>query len=537
MRMILRPARRASGLLRNYISLSGAAIVVASCISILFFFVAESFGSRDNPYLGMFTYIIFPVFLVAGLVVMGIGALRERRRRIHEGESEIAPYPTFDLNDPAKRRRFFVFAAVSLIFIFVSLMGSYRAYEYMDSVEFCGQACHTPMNPEFTAYKVSPHARVRCTECHVGSGAEWYLRAKFSGVRRLYAELLNNYSRPIPSPVHDLRPAKDTCEQCHWPKKFFGSRLKTFSHFGYDETNTQRDFRLLINIGGGDETTGPVTGIHWHMNLANQITFVSTDDQRQVIPWVRLKDGNGKVTDYIADGAALTSDEIEHATKRQMDCTDCHNRPTHIFLSPDRAVNESLAAGRLDASLPYLKRQAVELLSKSYASKGEAMRAIASGLSDYYRANHADLYLAKQGSINQAVAEIQRIFDTYFFPEMKTDWQAHPDNIGHFNTEGCFRCHDGRHTSSDGKVIRKDCDLCHTMLDQKEEGAAVALENGAFRHPVNLGNVERFKCAECHSGKGLSFKHPVDLGDISQFKCSACHTGINYLNGPQSKSK
>jgi hypothetical protein len=221
---------------------------------------------------------------------------------------------------------------------------------------------------------------------------------------------------------------------------------------------------------------------------------------------------------------AEAESQLAAAAKRQMDCVDCHNRPTHIYLSPDEAVNNSLAAGRLDASLPYLKRQSVELLSKPYRTNDEALESIAAGLADFYRANYPDVYAAKDGSISGAVAELRRIYQTYFFPEMKTDWKSHPNNIGHYYFQGCFRCHDGKHQSRDGRVIRNDCNVCHTTLDQTENGVTTTSQNGAFRHPAELGKLSELSCTACHSGK-KEFKHPVNLGDISQFKCADCHSG------------
>ena len=207
-----------------------------------------------------------------------------------------------------------------------------------------------------------------------------------------------------------------------------------------------------------------------------------------------------------------------------MDCVDCHNRPTHIYLSPDEAINNSLAAGRLDASLPYLKRQAVEVLSRAYETNDEAVSSIARSLDEFYRENYPEVFAGKPDSIKGAVAEVQRIYQTYFFPEMKTDWQSHPNNVGHFYFQGCFRCHDGKHESRDGKLIRNDCNVCHTTLDQTENGVTAAAANGEFRHPEELGKLSELDCTVCHSGN-KEFKHPVNLGDLSQFKCSDCHSG------------
>jgi nitrate/TMAO reductase-like tetraheme cytochrome c subunit len=517
-------AAKPPSLLRNYISLAGAAIAFASLASIILMFLIEITAATDNPYLGIFTYIVFPGILIFGLAIMLFGAWRERRRRRRFPSSEIAAFPILDLNDSRQRRSFFVFLGLALLFIFVSVFGSYRAYEYSESVAFCGQACHSVMAPEAVSFEVSAHSRLRCVDCHVGSGAEWYVRSKFSGAYQLYALVFNKYERPIKSPVHNMRPARDTCSKCHSPEKYFGEQLKIFNHFGYDEHNTLSTTRMLIKTGGGSPETGPVSGIHWHMNLANEITYIASDSQRQTIPWVRMKDSNGNITEYTMAGAQLTSEQIEKTAKRTMDCIDCHNRPTHVYVSPDESVDSSLGSARLDTALPFLKQQAVALLSKPYNSRQEGLQTIASGLDDFYRTNYAEVYTARADSVKNAVKEIQRIYRTYSFPEMKTNWQTHPDNIGHYYFQGCFRCHDGQHFSETGKVIRKDCNICHTVLDQTNFGKTNTAPDGAYRHPIELGDLSTRDCTSCHKGDG-GFQHPVNLGDITSFKCVDCHAG------------
>jgi NapC/NirT cytochrome c family, N-terminal region/Cytochrome c3 len=514
-------------LLRNYVSFIGAAIAAAGFVSVVLMLLLEFLGGErasNNPYTGIFTYILFPSVMVLGLSVALAGMVWERRRRHHMRPDEIGRYPVLDLNDPRRRRNFVAFLLLAFVFLFMSAFGSYRAFEHTESVQFCGQTCHTVMKPELNAFRVAPHSNIHCVDCHVGPGAEGYVRAKFSGVRQLYYVMLGTYSRPVSSPVHNMPAASGTCAQCHRPEMFHGDVLKEFKHFGYDEANTRRDTRMLVHVGGGDPATGPVSGIHWHMNLANEITFVSSDERRQNIEWVRMKDGQGNVVEYTARDAQLTPEQIAAAPKRRMDCVDCHNRPTHIFQPPDRSVDDSLASGKLDASLPFVKREAVALLSKPYATTDEALRSIADGLEGFYRANYPDVYAGKGDSIRAAVGETQRLFQTYTFPEMKTDWQTHPNNIGHFYFQGCFRCHNGELASSTGRVIRKDCTLCHTTLDQTEGGTTTAAVDGAFRHPVALGAQGEFECAVCHKGN-RGFEHPVNLGDISQFKCTDCHAG------------
>ena len=512
---------RSPSIFRNYITLVGAAIVIASLTSVVLLFLIEITSRGENPYLGILTYIIFPAILMFGLFVGALGAFFERRRRRRFSPAEIAAYPRLDLNDPRSRRVAFVFLSITFLFISASAFGSYRAFEYTESVGFCGQTCHV-MKPERTAYQAGAHARVGCVGCHVGPGAGWYVRSKLSGAYQLYSVTFNKYSRPIQTPVHNLRPAQDTCEQCHWPEKFFGAQMKVFNRYGYDERNTLRQRRMLINVGGGSSTTGLVTGIHWHMNIANEITYVATDAHRQVIPWVRIKDGQGNVTEYFDRTRPLAPDQIAAADKRKMDCVDCHNRPAHVYLPPDVAVDQAFVAGRLDPSLPYLKRKAVEVLSQQYETTPDAVNSIGASLNDFYRTNYAEAYSQKQDSIKGAVTEVQRIFQTYFFPEMKTDWQTHPNNIGHLYFSGCFRCHDGEHVSNTGKVITQDCNVCHTMIYDSLNPAA-SVKTGPFKHPVDLGALaDEHKCEFCHQ-PNKPFQHPVNLGDISQFQCAECH--------------
>jgi nitrate/TMAO reductase-like tetraheme cytochrome c subunit len=518
------PYGKMPSLIRNWVSFVGLALIAASLTSIGLLILIELSSGDDNPYTVLVTYILLPSVLVLGILLVLLGALIERRRRRRSPEVELPAYPIFDLNDASRRRSLLVFMCLAFVFLFLSAFGSYRAFEYTESVAFCGQQCHAVMKPEFVAYNASPHARVRCVECHVGGGPEWYVRSKFNGMHQLYAVTFNTYNRPIQTPLHNMRPADETCSKCHWPEKFYGEQMKVFNHFGYDEKNTLAQTRMLIKTGGGSPDVGEVGGIHWHMNVSNEIDYIATDEKRQVIPWVRLKDKSGKVTEYFAEGNAIGKDQIETSEKRRMDCIDCHNRPTHIYLSPNEAVDRSLAAGRIDASLPFIKAKAVEVLSGTYATNDEAVAAIAAGIREYYSNTYPDISSSSSASIDSAVTEVQQIYQTYFFPEMKTDWRSHINNIGHLTAQGCFRCHDGKHFSREGKPIRNDCSICHTTVDQKIAGNIFSPTDGKFKHPVDLGDKNTYQCAACHKGNE-PFKHPLNLGDISKFQCSECHTG------------
>jgi nitrate/TMAO reductase-like tetraheme cytochrome c subunit len=494
------PAKRAS-LASNLISEVGAAVAAIALINLIFLVIADVTGAHPSPYLGILAYMVVPAFLTVGLVLFVLGVLLERQRRRKVMPDRIATYPRIDLNETRVRRLFVLTAGGLLVFVFLSIMGTYRAYEFTDSDEFCGTLCHTVMHPEYTAYKASPHARVGCVGCHVGTGATWYVRSKMSGSYQVYAALFRKYPRPIPSPVANLRPAQQTCEQCHWPEKFFGAQLKVFSHFGYDEKNTPREIRMLIKTGGGSPVTGVTAGIHWHMNIANKITYVSTDAHHQKIPWVRVEDRSGRVTEYNAQDAPLTPQQIASRPARRMDCVDCHNRPTHIYLSPDRAVDRAMLSNAIDRNLPFIKQESVNALVKDYTSTPQALQAIAREIPAFYAAKYPDLAKSQKTSIDRAVSQLLNIFQTTRFPEMRVDWRTHPDNIGHFYFSGCFRCHDNQHVSKDGKVISKDCDICHSLLGQAQQGTPmIQMARNEFQHPVELGDLTNFSCSDCHTG-------------------------------------
>ena len=509
-------------LMRNYVSFIGIAIVTASVACVVLLFFMELTSGHDNPYIGLLTYIIFPSILIFGLVVVGIGMLLERRRRLRSAPGTFLAYPMLDLNDPRTRRTFLTFMVLTFFFIAVSAFGSYRAFEYTESVSFCGQTCHEVMKPEFVAYMAGAHSRVRCVDCHVGEGADWYVRSKLSGAYQLYSVTFNKFSRPIQTPVHNLRPAPETCEQCHWPEKFFGAQLKVFNRFGTDENNTLRETRMLINVGGGSPRTGGVTGIHWHMNIANEVTYVSTDEKRQNIPWVRIKDQNGNVTEYFDRRQSFTEAQLANLPKRVMDCVDCHNRPAHVYLPPNVALDQSFGAGKLDRTLPFLKKQALDVLSATYETSPQAMSAIENNLLSFYRSNYAGVFSQREDSIRSAIAEVQRIHQTYMFPEMKTDWRTHPNNAGHMNSAGCFRCHNGEHFSKEGKMISNDCNICHTTIYDSAGPPEANIRTGSYMHPVDLGSLDGRACTTCHQAD-KPFVHPINLGDISKFQCAVCH--------------
>jgi nitrate/TMAO reductase-like tetraheme cytochrome c subunit len=487
----------------NPLSLIGGVISGTSFGLIVFLFVLENFGGRQNPYVGIIAFVILPAFLLLGLALAVIGMILENRRRRKNIETSTR-FPSIDLNDPHQRSVFGFAAAIILVLLLSSAFGSYQAYEYTDSTQFCGQVCHTVMKPEYTSYLYSPHARVTCAECHVGSGAGWYVRSKLSGAYQVYATLFNKYSRPIPTPVQNLRPAQATCEQCHWPKKFYAEKLEKKTYFLSDENNTRFDVDLLMKIGGGNPQTGPTSGIHWHMNIENKIMYVAVDSQRQDIPWVSATGPDGKTTVYVVNDGSFKESMLKTGETRRMDCIDCHNRPTHIYRSPNETVNQAMALGWINPKLPSAKSIAVNALVQPYTTEQGALDSIGVYVRSQYAQQYPRVSDSMKIDIDSAVAVLRRIYSVNFFPEMNVSWLKYPDNVGHLYYAGCFRCHDGKHVSSDGKVIPHECNTCHEILDEKTpEGNNIVSLNGVpFVHPADVGTAwKEMDCDVCHTGE------------------------------------
>lgn len=485
----------------NPLSFLGAAISVVSFILIIFLFVIEQFGVPMQPYMGIITFVVLPAFLLLGIVIILIGMRKEKKRRLRTGV-ENAEFPKLDLNDPVQRSKFTFVSILVFILLLSTAFGSYQVYHFTESVTFCGEICHAVMKPEFVAYSNSPHARVTCAECHVGEGADWYVKSKLSGAYQIYSVIFKKYSQPIPTPVHNLRPAQGTCEQCHYPQHFHNDIQVNKTYYQKDEKNTPWSISLLMKISGGKSESGPTSGIHWHVNKDYSVTYTSIDSQRQNIPVIRVTYPNEEEDEFVTTDE-FNPENLAKGETRKMDCIDCHNRPTHIYRSPEETINSEMTHGFISPALPSIRLTASEALTQEYEDDERAEKGIESYITDYYKLNHPDVFKNKRSDIDSAVSVTKKIYSKNFFPYMRTSWQKYPNNIGHFNNLGCFRCHDGKHISKKtGKVLSKDCNTCHTILSQGESLAS---------------NI---------SPKGLEFVHPVDIGDSwKEMNCVDCHTG------------
>ncbi len=456
-----------AALIQNTISLVGTAIAASALTLIISLFLIEALGFEGGAYLGILTYLVLPMIFVLGLILIPLGIMRQRKRAALAGES-LTLFPVIDLNSESTRKSVIVFLVLTMINIIVLAGATYKGVEVMDSVAFCGTACHSVMQPEYTAHQRSPHSRVPCVECHIGPGADWFVKSKLDGAWQMVAVTLDIYPRPIPTPLHDLRPARDTCEQCHWPTKFVGDKLKVQTVFAEDEANTELRSAILLKIGGlhGRESSG----IHWHVDPNVQIRYRS-DESRMEIYDVELTQPDGTVKVFLADETPEDA-----ADWRIMDCVDCHNRPTHIYRPPDKEIDLMLASDRIDPGLPYIKREGVRILDESEYDGHDAARAgISESLHAFYRENHPEVVADNALAVSAAADALGDIYSWNVFPHMKVRWDTYPNHIGHppvrsrENAPGCFRCHNRQHKTAEGEGISRSCELCHTILAEREE--------------------------------------------------------------------
>lgn len=438
---------------RNGVGLLGAALVTASSILIVALAALGILGEGGSPYLGIAIYLLLPGLFVLGLLLVPLGAWLARRRLDRgQGPREL---PVLDLNRPADRSRLVLFTGLTVVNLFVAGVAAYSGVTYMESPRFCG-SCHSVMAPEHTAYQRSSHARVPCVDCHIGPGASWFVKSKLSGAWQVVSVTFHLYERPIPVPVRNLRPARETCEQCHWPARFTGDRLKVITHFADDEASTERKTVMVLHVGSGG---GEGHGIHRHVHPDVRIRYQS-DPAREKIPVIEASLPGGVVRTYLAAGAAPDP----AAPWRVMDCIDCHNRPSHVFEPPEQVVDAALAAGRIDRRLPFARREALAVLRGTYPSHEAARQGIPAAL----RARYATLDPARArdtaGALEATGAALAEAWTRNVWPAMRIGWGTYPTFIGHDQAPGCFRCHDGEHRAADGKVLEQDCELCHGLL-------------------------------------------------------------------------
>ncbi len=455
----------------NPISLAGGAITSAAGVTMIGYWLVQMFGRpNDNPYLGIIFFLILPAVFVLGLLLIPVGAFVRRKKLQQAGEIP-AEFPKIDLNDRIFRHGLDIVLVATIVNLLVVSMASYRGAAYMDSPQFCGSSCHV-MHPEYTAYKVSAHSHVACVECHIGAGAESYFKAKVNGTKQLVEVTFNRYPKPIPSPVMNLRPAREICEGCHTPAKFVGEKLLVKSSFADDEKNTETQSVVVLHLGGIDSFSH-LTGIHG-VHLGH-IEYITTDPTRTTIPWVERTYPDGS---KMAFATSSLKGAVPQGERRVMDCIDCHNRAAHTMQTAEDALNRAMAEGAVSPELPWVHKKGLELLKGNYATEGEAREKIPAALTQFYRSEHPDVLAAHPDLVKTAGEGLVSVFTTNVFPEMKVTWGTHPNHIGHMSYPGCFRCHDGDHVAKEGKTLTQDCAVCHNLLAVDEAKPKVLADLG-----------------------------------------------------------
>lgn len=441
----------------HWLSMLGVALVTLAGFSWLFALPVNIRGNVSNPYIGLLVFILIPAIFFIGLAMIPIGIFLGKRRVAQRIDS---------LPDrrAAWRRAGVFFGVMTFANIIIGSQLTYRSVEHMETVQFCGQTCHV-MTPEFVGHLSAPHQEVSCAACHIAPGAEGWFKAKMAGTQQLVNVAFNRFPRPIESGLESNRLVSSaaTCEQCHARELFIGSRLRILTKFKDDEANTKNQTVLMMQVGGGMRG-----GIHGaHMGPGVQIRYAAQDKKRQSIPWVEYRNTTTGITkSFLAMGSK--PDVATTLPVFEMQCVDCHNRAAHSFEPADRAVDAALATGKIASDLPFIKKTGVELLTTNYLSEDEAVQKIPAGVVSFYQQKYADLAGSRAADIQNAGKQLLAIYNRNVFPDLKVTWGTYPNNLGHMDDPGCFRCHDDNHAAADKKTITQDCNTCHQMLAVEE---------------------------------------------------------------------
>ena len=446
----------------NLVSRIGVIITSSSFVTFIIMVIALQLGFVTNAYVGLLIYLAIPSLFILGLILIPIG-WKLQKSRVHKQTGELLEeqFPSEDLVSGVFGSRLLIKVAFFTLLnvLFIALI-SLEAFEYMDQPVFCGTACHDVMGPEWAVYQQSPHARIKCVDCHVGEKTEDVFFAKFNGVRQMYLQSINSYSRPIPTPVHTMIPARDTCEKCHWSDKFYGTKVKDFVTYDTDEESTPYYTSIALNI----ETASPTgrEGIHWHISVENEVRYATVDDKNLTMIYVDARMDDGSFNRFTNPDFSENVDLS--GALRTLDCIGCHNRPAHIFLDAETAVNNKLEQNVINTSLPYIKREALASITLDYPDKQTALTGIEDHITTFYRENYPEIAVSMGPAINEAVLALQEMYGLYIHHDMNITWGTYPNFIGHKNDSGCMRCHNDMLEDESGNTITGDCELCHSIL-------------------------------------------------------------------------
>ncbi|MCF7822578.1 MAG: NapC/NirT family cytochrome c [Candidatus Marinimicrobia bacterium] len=464
-----------------FMSWIGKLGVILTSTTFMSFFVLEGLtviGVFRSTYTGIVTYFIIPIIFVIGLILLPIAwsvQKKETGKTLHNVFIDKLKSSGVDVQDFWEKVIPIVLILTVVNVVFLVAAGS-SAMHYMDQSEFCGTACHEIMGPEWAVYSVSPHSRVPCVDCHIGEGVKALASAKLNGAWQAVSSIFDLYDKPIGTPIHNLRPARETCGKCHWPEKHYGSKLVKHKRYKEDETNTLQYTTLNLKV---DATNGVGTGIHWHVSEENEVRYSSVDDIRESMIWVEVKKENGEYHRF--NNTHFIDSTITEFEPRTMDCVDCHNRATHIYERPDAAMDLALANGYVDASLPYIKREGLAAIIGDYPDKPSGLQGIEDRLRSFYAIEYSTM---ETPTLDSSIAAIQTIYKRNIHPNMNIGWNTYPNHLGHKvefgcfschnfmqheQSDGCFRCHNRHLVDEKGNSISDECTLCHSILSMGDE--------------------------------------------------------------------
>ncbi|MEZ5360649.1 MAG: NapC/NirT family cytochrome c [Candidatus Zixiibacteriota bacterium] len=453
----------------NIVGKIGVVLTTSSFFTFVLLEVARIAGLLTNAYIGLITYLLLPALFIIGLLLIPIGWRMWKKQTGKTTQQLLSErFDDTDIKGGLFGSRLFLSVGIFTVINIIFLVGaSSRMLTFMDGPEFCGTACHTVMNPEWVTYQQSPHARVDCVDCHVGEGVDALINSKLNGTWQMISVTFDLLDRPIPTPVHQLRPARETCEKCHWPDKFYGSRLKTITHYDSDEQSTRKFTTLNLKIDAG--TGAKKSGIHWHVAAENLVRYASVDDERKEMIWVEVLEPDWSFKRYT--NRRLKDVDPSHESIRVLDCVDCHNRATHIYEYPSDAIDSRIAAEMIDHSLPYIKREALKAVSAHYVDTAAAREGIANSIASFYRTTYPEVARSKFDAIDKSIAAAQAVYARNIHPYMNITWGSYPNFLGHRGNSGCFRCHNDNMVDDAGTPISSDCALCHSILAYGSEQA------------------------------------------------------------------
>jgi nitrate/TMAO reductase-like tetraheme cytochrome c subunit len=451
---------------------------------------------------------------------------------------------------PSSRRGLFALLLVLTALGGVATFSAVSLLNWTETADFCGR-CHT-MAPELAAYEAGPHRDVACAECHVEPGITGWIKAKMAGTRQLVEVVLGTFPTPIPPPDHaNLPSSSDTCQKCHAVEAHAVAALKTETVFAEDEVNTRQFVGLMIRPSGGD-VFDVNKSVHWH--VLRTVNFNSPDENAARIDLVEETEDDGTVEQFISqsrirDVANAAPDIADvKASERQttMSCYDCHNRVGHPIPNPRVGLDYDLSTGAIDPSLPYIKREGMGILWNSYPDDAAA-DAAADGLEAFYQLNYPDVAQTKAAQINTAVDELKVLYRLTATPEMKVTAKTYPDNLGHLDFPGCFRCHDGGHFLVENGIVTKKtipstCDTCHTFPQIGPAVASLPLGEPPSTHDDSLWVFNHKSvatsldpggttCGECHARDYCVNCHSTGAVTVDHDEMATNHAAVIRAQG------